>query len=87
MEGFVSIGQCYLNLIVQDIAFRTFVHLESGIYDHFRVIWVKADDLVVNFVMEEFLVGIFILPERLGSYQVTMPLFKVLFESTIFAFV
>ena len=87
MQGLVPFCQGYLYFIVKNIAFRTFVHLKSGIDDHFRVICVQPDDLIVDFVMEEFLVGIFILPERLGSDQVTMPLFKVLFESTIFAFV
>ncbi len=87
MQGFLSVGQGNLNFIVQDIAFRTFVNLESGIDDHIRVRRVQANYLVVNFIMEKFLVGIFIFLEGLWPDQVTMSLFEVLFKRTIFAFV
>jgi len=87
MQGFLSVGQGYLYFIVQNITFRTFVNLKSGVDDHIRVCRVQANYLVVNFVVEKFLVGILIFLEGLRPDQVTMSLFKVLFKRTIFAFV
>jgi len=87
VKGFITFRKGNLYLVVQDVAFRTFIHLEGGVDGQIGMGKVQPDNLIVNFIVEELLVGIFIFLKGLWSDEIAMSLFKVLLESTMLALV
>ena len=87
MQGMVAFREGNLNFVVQEIAFRTFIHLEGGMDHHIRVGFIQPDDLIVNFIMKQLLVGTDIIGIGLRFDKVPVTLFIVFLVCAMFAFV